>query len=130
MTSPPKKVKVKCPKCGQVYDDWYRPSIDLALDHFDDEYIEEATTATCPHCKHKVSFEVLIVREDGVWEFRNSKNRVCPECGSNRAIPIVYGLPTSGLGLKAERGEVHLGGCCVGRNDPKWHCRDCEHDWR
>ena len=38
------------------------------LDDFDEEYLEEATSVTCPHCKHRMSVEVLIVDEDGVWE--------------------------------------------------------------
>ena len=69
MTSPPREIEVKCPKCGRVYEDGYRPSINLQLDDFDEEYLEQATTSTCPHCGHKVSHGVLIVREDGVWEF-------------------------------------------------------------
>ena len=71
MTSPVEKIQVKCPKCGALYEDWHRASINIGLDHFDEEYIEEATTSTCPHCKHKVSHEVLIVRHDGVWELRD-----------------------------------------------------------
>jgi len=39
------------------------------LEHFDEEYLEEATTSTCPECGHKVRHNVLTVREDGVWEF-------------------------------------------------------------
>ena len=59
----------ECPKCGGVYSDWYRPSINLTLEHFDEEYLEEASTSTCPECGHKVRHNVLTVREDGVWEF-------------------------------------------------------------
>ncbi|HUT09378.1 MAG TPA: hypothetical protein VMY42_02690 [Thermoguttaceae bacterium] len=40
MTSPPEQIDVECPKCGQVYSDWYRPSINLTLDDLDDEYLE------------------------------------------------------------------------------------------
>ena len=68
MTSPSERIEVKCPQCGELYEDWYRGSINLALEHFDDQYIEEATTATCPSCGHKVALDVLIVRENGVWE--------------------------------------------------------------
>jgi hypothetical protein len=48
---------------------WYRPSINLTFDDFDDDYIETATTSTCPECGHKVRHNVLTVRRDGVWEF-------------------------------------------------------------
>ena len=41
-------IQVECPERGTQYEDWYRGSINLALDDFDDEYLEQATTATCP----------------------------------------------------------------------------------
>ncbi len=69
MTSPPEQIAVECPKCGKVYSDWYRPSINLTLEHFDDEYLEAASISTCPECSHKVRHNVLTVRQDGVWEF-------------------------------------------------------------
>jgi predicted RNA-binding Zn-ribbon protein involved in translation (DUF1610 family) len=73
MTSPPREIEVKCPKCGKVYADWYRPSINLRLDHFDDEYLEQASTSTCPECGYKVRHNVLTVRQDGVWEFEGEE---------------------------------------------------------
>ena len=39
----------------------------MMLDDFDEDYIEEASSATCPHCSYRVSLEVLIVEPDGVW---------------------------------------------------------------
>ena len=50
MTSPPREIEVTCPDCGHVYLDWYRPSINLSLDSFDDAYLEEASTTTYPEC--------------------------------------------------------------------------------
>ena len=70
MTSPPRETTVICPVCGAEYQDWIRPSINLSLDDFDDEYLDQATSATWPKCKHKVPLDVLIVREDGVSEVR------------------------------------------------------------
>ncbi len=67
MTSPPEKITVVCPECGEAYKDWYRASINLELDDFDDAYIEEASTATCPSCGHKVEISNLIVERDGRW---------------------------------------------------------------
>lgn len=69
MTSPPKQIRVKCPHCGTVFKDWWRPSINLQLDDFDPDYLHEATTATCPECETVVKLDVLVVREDGVWEW-------------------------------------------------------------
>jgi predicted RNA-binding Zn-ribbon protein involved in translation (DUF1610 family) len=70
MTSPPREITVICPNCGAEYQDWIRPSINLSIDTFDDDYLDRASSATCPKCKHKVSLDALIVREDGVWEIR------------------------------------------------------------
>ena len=73
MTSPCERIQVKCPKCGKVYQDWHRASFNLDLDDFDDKYMGEATSSTCPDCKHKVRHDALVVRErDGVWEFEFS----------------------------------------------------------
>ncbi len=69
MTSPPEQIEVQCPQCGAVYLDGYRPSINLTLEDFDDEYLDAASTSTCPGCSHKGRHNVLTVREDGVWEF-------------------------------------------------------------
>lgn len=74
MTSPPQNIEVKCPKCGHVYSDWHRPSINLTLEDFDDEYLEAASTSICPECHYKVHHDVLIVRANGVWELNNAGN--------------------------------------------------------
>jgi predicted RNA-binding Zn-ribbon protein involved in translation (DUF1610 family) len=70
MTSPIRAVTVKCPSCGKQYETSYRPSINLQLDHFDEAYIKKVTTAKCPHCGHTVSFNVLVVGEDGDFTIR------------------------------------------------------------
>ncbi len=61
MTSPPREIEVECPQCGQVYVDWYRPSINLTLDDFDEEYLEGATTspATCCQVRRRVNGEMF-----------------------------------------------------------------------
>lgn len=69
MTSPPEAIVVVCPACERTYTDWHRPSINLDLDDFPDEYVESATTATCPSCGHTVAVSSLTVR-DGVWQVR------------------------------------------------------------
>jgi len=67
MTSPIKRILVQCPQCGQEYEDWYHPSINLMLDDFDDDYLDQATSATCPNCGTKVPLSSLIVDKDGVF---------------------------------------------------------------
>ncbi len=67
MTTPPEEITVECPECGEVYRDWYRASLNLDLDDFDEAYIGEASTATCPACGHQVRVSNLIVEEGGRW---------------------------------------------------------------
>lgn len=51
----------------------------------------------------------------------------CPECGSDRIAPVVYGLPTSEAGDMAQRGEVFIGGCTpMGR---EWGCTECQYQF-
>lgn len=53
----------------------------------------------------------------------------CGICGSDRVVPIVYGLPGGELYTKAERGEVELGGCVVFEDAPERRCRACGATW-
>jgi hypothetical protein len=73
MTSPIEEITVKCPKCGREYKDWYRPSVNLELDDFDEEYLDECSSATCPFCQFKVHFDTLIVDENGIFHFGGSE---------------------------------------------------------
>jgi hypothetical protein len=51
----------------------------------------------------------------------------CPKCGNKKdVIPIIFGFPMQKTMDKAERGEVKLGGCCIGNNDPQWYCKSCK----
>jgi hypothetical protein len=55
---------------------------------------------------------------------------VCPQCGSRgHPIPIRYGDPEEETLAKARAGEVHLGGCNVSGNDPRWYCTTCGEKW-
>lgn len=67
VTSRVEQIVVICPECGHRYEDWYRPSINLQLDDFDEEYLQEATSATCPQCGTRVDLPTLIVDKEGVW---------------------------------------------------------------
>jgi hypothetical protein len=55
--------------------------------------------------------------------------RTCPVCASADVVPIVWGLPNEEDFEKAEAGEFALGGCCVGPDDPQWHCKACGKDF-
>lgn len=49
---------------------------------------------------------------------------VCPRCGADDALTIVYGDPIELLAL----GEV-LGGCIVHADSPARECGSCGHRW-
>lgn len=53
----------------------------------------------------------------------------CPQCGALHVINVPYGLPTHEALLKAEEGEIKLGGCCVTGSDPGYHCKNCHCEW-
>jgi hypothetical protein len=54
---------------------------------------------------------------------------VCPTCGSEQRIPIMYGKPGPGTIAQAERGEIVLGGCSIFDDSPRWQCRQCGTRW-
>lgn len=72
MIMPPETVDIICPECGHQYQDWYRPSVNLNLDSFDDEYLDKCSSAVCPQCEHKVYFSTLTVK-DNVFYFGGGK---------------------------------------------------------
>jgi hypothetical protein len=75
MTSPPEQITVVCPCCNKAYKDWWRPSINLSLgEEFDEEYLNEASSATCDHCGLKIYLNNLIVQADGTWVIRMSED--------------------------------------------------------
>lgn len=51
--------------------------------------------------------------------------RKCPACGSINTVKILYGMPTYEAFEAQERGELVLGGCCIGMDDPDRACKDC-----
>src|SRR6516165_6839343 len=61
MSSPCELITVFCP-CGALYLDSWRPSMNLSLDDFDDEYIERVSSTTCPNCKLNTRMGTLLAR--------------------------------------------------------------------
>jgi predicted RNA-binding Zn-ribbon protein involved in translation (DUF1610 family) len=59
-----------------------------------------------------------------------TRKHICPACGEKEGVPIMYGYPSHTAIEASERGEVALGGCCIGDNDPERRCLKCEHEWR
>lgn len=65
MTSPPEEITIVCPGCDHPYRTWWRPSLNLSLDSFSEEYITQVTSGRCPECGLVVDLDALIVDEDG-----------------------------------------------------------------
>ncbi len=59
----------------------------------------------------------------------SSKKLMCPKCGSDHAVRIIYGDPTPEALEASARGEICLGGCCIELNDPLYTCKDCAYRW-
>lgn len=70
MTMPPEEIQVCCPRCQTVYQDWWRPSVNLNLEDFDAEYLEQCSTATCSNCGSKVTLGTLVVK-DHVFQYQD-----------------------------------------------------------
>jgi hypothetical protein len=62
MTSPPEPITVICSACDFKFDSWFRPSINLNLDHFDDEELDAMNSAICPKCGHKNELPSMLVK--------------------------------------------------------------------
>lgn len=55
-----------------------------------------------------------------------TRKQPCSNCGAPLTrVRILYGYPTLEAEKRAQRGEVVLGGCLVGEDDPKWACAAC-----
>lgn len=67
MTMPPQRVKVECPRCKTVYEDWFHPSINMALEPLTPEQVEEMATVCCPNCGRKMWLASVIVNDSGQW---------------------------------------------------------------
>lgn len=55
----------------------------------------------------------------------------CPKCKSRNIAVIVYGyIPVSeSFSNDLKEGKVVLGGCCIGDDDPTWHCNECHYEF-
>jgi len=68
MTSPVRRITIDCPRCHHEDEDWYRPTINVALDPADGTSPERARTTTCPSCGFTIEHGAMLVREEaGVW---------------------------------------------------------------
>jgi DNA-directed RNA polymerase subunit RPC12/RpoP len=54
MNSIVEEIDIVCPRCGEEFTDWTRPSLDAI------------TTSTCPRCGYRLADD-RVLREDGIW---------------------------------------------------------------
>ena len=64
--------------------------------------------------------------EEGGAGAERDEEATCPNCGSARVVPILYGYPSLEMFQAADRGEIALGGCLISGNDPMTLCLNCE----
>ncbi len=56
--------------------------------------------------------------------------RVCPGCGTEDSVPLIYGMPGFDDFRQAERGLIALGGCLMPSDEPAaFVCRSCDLQW-
>lgn len=68
MTLSARRVTIECQRCHEEYEDWYRSSVNVAIDPADETSPEQARTTTCPSCGFTIQHGVMLVREEaGVW---------------------------------------------------------------
>jgi hypothetical protein len=79
--------------------------------------------------KLALNLEKATNRYKNTFDLLGLYRKNCPKCGSNRPIPIEYGEPGSEMEKAWEEGRIQLGGCCIESDSPKWHCKDCKHEW-
>ena len=58
-----------------------------------------------------------------------TRKYICPSCNQETGVDIVYGMPGEETALKAEQGEIVLGGCVIEPNQPNYHCVSCGFEW-
>jgi hypothetical protein len=55
--------------------------------------------------------------------------RTCPNGAAVRGVRILYGMPSADMFEAAQRGEIALGDCVIGGDDPQWSCLKCGLEW-
>ncbi len=78
---------------------------------------QEVKSTTIPIPEDPSDF-ILSMRPDGL---------LCPSCGSDKVIEIIYGLPviTQKIQKELEKKTITLGGCMAHENEPMWMCEIC-----
>lgn len=108
MTMPVEMIRVRCPRCGFEWPDWFRPSINLGLgERFSKRYLREATSAVCPNCRKFIDLGSLIVDEQGVFHYGGQSDY---EGMAQKLAAFVKSLSDFEMGAEQEwNGYDHMG---------------------
>lgn len=62
---------------------------------------------------------------------KHSHNLKCPYCDSENIAEYLWGTPFLSAELEEElkNNKVVLGGCCMDKHAPAYHCNTCEKDF-
>jgi transposase-like protein len=60
---------------------------------------------------------------------RPAPRPLCPECGSDRVVPVLHGLITPALRRKIDAGRAVRADREEWEGMMEWHCKACGSDW-
>ena len=86
---------------------------------------------TCSHCGDVVIYCKCIEKHNDKMMKKFQNGNQCPECLTKDSIlKIQYGYPSNEGVIKADKGEIKLGGCTIDDNNPDYHCNNCNYEWK
>jgi hypothetical protein len=65
----------------------------------------------------------------GARHGKGVKRAICPACGTNYGVPLLWGVRSEEEQYQAERGNAVLGGANLENSASDHHCRRCRHRW-
>lgn len=87
-------------------------------------------------CKQKNQSKEIILREPltvkkGLHssDVDNNNGDRCPSCSSLNIGKWEFGMAPPVANEEIKNGHVHLGGCIVYEDAPRYHCNDCNYNW-
>jgi hypothetical protein len=59
-----------------------------------------------------------------------AQSKKCPVCGKNdNVVCILYGMPIAKVFEDEQAGKLHIGGCVIMPDMPKWYCKRCDKEF-
>jgi hypothetical protein len=86
-----------------------------------------AQIALAKNLSNKAKYQLLATVLDGRDILKTYK--ICPECNVPAGLFISRGYPCEETMRASANGELELGGCDLGIDDPDYTCINCDHYW-